>query len=119
MEIQMRVKPCCIHCPRLLSPSLCMRPGVYHFWIVSSYGEFFAVAHGTEQQRTNLDVATREALDRNSHQYREAERELFGRELEAEDWDRMNEEERSEKTNELMKRLKDKRKLRLNSAAVQ
>ena len=88
-------------------------------WIVSSYGEFFAVAHGTGEQRTNLDVATRAALDRNSHQYREAERELFGRELEAEDWDRMNEEERSEKTNELMKRLKDKSKLRLNAAAVQ
>ena len=109
----MRVKPCCIRCPRLLSPSFCMRPGV------SSYGDFFAVAHGTEEQRTNLDVATREALDRNSHQYREAERELFGRELEAEEWDRMNEEERSEKTNELMKRLKDKRKLRLNATGVQ
>ncbi|XP_073256892.1 uncharacterized protein [Porites lutea] len=77
------------------------------------------VAHGTEEQRTNLDVVTREALDRNSLQYREAERELFGRELEAEEWDRMKEEERSEKTNELMKRLKDKRKLRLNAAAVQ
>ena len=119
----MHVKPYCISCPRLFPPPppVCVCARVYATlnWIISSYGEFVAVAHGTEEQRTNLDVVTREALDRNSQQYREAERELFGRELEAEEWDRMNEEERSEKTNELMKRLKEKRKLRLNATAVQ
>ena len=74
------------------------------------------MAHGTEEHRTNLDVISRNALETNSQQYKEAERELFGRELEAEDWDRMEEDERSEKTKRLMLKLQEKRKQRLNEA---
>ena len=77
------------------------------------------MAHGSAEQRTNLDVMTRNALDTNSRQYKEAERELFGRELENEDWDRMDEDERSEKTARLMTRLKEKRKQRLNESGSQ
>lgn len=55
---------------------------------------------------------TRNALETNSQQYKEAERELFGRELETEDWDRMDDEERLENTDRLMMRLKEKRKQR-------
>ena len=80
---------------------------------------FFVVAHGSAEQRTNLDVMTRNALETNSRQYKEAERELFGRELENEDWDRMDEDERSEKTGRLVTRLKEKRKQRLNESGSQ
>jgi len=72
------------------------------------------VAHGTEEQRTNLDAMTRNALETNTQQYKEAEREIFGRQLETEDWDQMDEQERSEKTARLMSTLKEKRNQRLN-----
>lgn len=76
----------------------------------------FAVAHGSEEQRTNLDIITKDALQTNSDQYKEAERELFGRELNTDDWDRMDEEERSENTRKLMTRLKEMRdESRLNA----
>lgn len=65
------------------------------------------VAHGSEEQRTNLNVITKDALQTNSDQYKEAERELFGRELHTDDWDRMDEEERLENTKKLMTRLKE------------
>ncbi|XP_027036979.1 uncharacterized protein LOC113665481 isoform X2 [Pocillopora damicornis] len=74
------------------------------------------VAHGSEEQRTNLDIITKDALQTNSDQYKEAERELFGRELNTDDWDRMDEEERSENTRKLMTRLKEMRdESRLNA----
>lgn len=74
------------------------------------------MAHGSEEQRTNLDIITKDALQTNSDQYKEAERELFGRELNTDDWDRMDEEERSENTRKLMTRLKEMRdKSRLNA----
>lgn len=85
----------------------------------SFYVLYFVVGHGSAEQRTNLDVMTRNALETNSQQYKEAERELFGRELENEDWDRMEEDERSEKTARLMTRLKEKRKQRLNESGSQ
>lgn len=72
------------------------------------------MAHGTEEQRTNLDAMTRNALETNTQQYKEAEREIFGRQLETEDWDQMDEQERSEKTARLMSTLKEKRNQRLN-----
>lgn len=77
------------------------------------------MAHGLPQDRTNLDVMTRKALETNSQDYREAERELFNRELHTDDWDRMDEKERSEKTTQLMTRLKEKRKERLNGIESQ
>ena len=67
------------------------------------------MAHGSAEQRTNLDIITKDALQTNSDQYKEAERELFGRELNTDDWDRMDEEERSENTRKLMTRLKEMR----------
>ena len=74
------------------------------------------MAHGSEEQRTNLDIITKDALQTNSDQYKEAERELFGRELNTDDWDRMDEEERSENTRKLMTRLKETRdESRLNA----
>ena len=76
--------------------------------VISLYS-FVTVAHGSEEQRTSLDAITRDALKTNSEQYKEAERELFGRELETDDWDRMDEEERSENTKKLVTRLKEKR----------
>ena len=72
------------------------------------------MAHGLEEQRRNLDATTRDSLDTNSQEYKDAEIELFGRELEAEDWDRMEEEERAENAMELMRRLKEKRDERLH-----
>ncbi len=72
------------------------------------------MAHGSEEQRTSLDAKTRDALETNSQEYKDAERELFGRELKPEDWDRMEEEERDENTKKLMTRLKEKRNERLN-----
>ena len=80
---------------------------------------FLVVAHGSAEQRTNLDVMTRNALETNSRQYKEAEREIFGRELENEDWDRMDEDEQLEKTGRLITRLKEKRKQRLNESGSQ
>ena len=74
------------------------------------------MAHGSEEQRRNLDAVTRDALETNSHEYKDVERELFGRELEPEDWDRMEEEERDENTKKLMTRLKEKRGERQNAA---
>ena len=74
------------------------------------------MAHGSAEQRTNLDIITKDALQTNSDQYKEAERELFGRELNTDDWDRMDEEERSENTRKLMTRLKETRdESRLNA----
>ena len=74
------------------------------------------MAHGSAEQRTNLDKITKDALQTNSDQYKEAERELFGRELNTDDWDRMDEEERSENTRKLMTRLKETRdESRLNA----
>ena len=72
------------------------------------------MAHGPEEQRRNLDAKTRDSLDTNSQEYKEAEIELFGRELEADDWDEMEEGERTENTKKLMSRLKEKRDERLN-----
>ena len=76
------------------------------------------MAHGSEEQRRNLDAMTRGALETNSQEYKDAERELFGRELEPEDWDRMEEEERDENTKKLMTRLKEKRDERQNAAGT-
>lgn len=76
------------------------------------------MAHGSEEQRTNLDAKTRDALETNSQQYKDAERELFGRELEIDDWDRMDEDERSENTKKLMTRLKEKRDERVNETGT-
>ncbi|KAJ7387375.1 hypothetical protein OS493_004369 [Desmophyllum pertusum] len=76
------------------------------------------VAHGSEEQRKNLDTKTRDALETNSQQYKDAERELFGRELETDDWDRMDEDERSENTKKLMTRLKEKRDERVNETGT-
>ena len=74
------------------------------------------MAHGSEEQRTNLAIITKDALQTSSDQYKEAERELFGRELNTDDWDRMDEEERSENTRKLMTRLKETRdESRLNA----
>jgi len=72
------------------------------------------VAHGSEEQRRNLDATTRDSLDTNSQEYKDAQIELFGRELEADDWEEMEEEERAENTKELMAKLKEKRNERLN-----
>ncbi|XP_029194236.2 uncharacterized protein LOC114960135 [Acropora millepora] len=77
------------------------------------------VAHGSRQERTNLDVMTRKALETNSKDYREAMVEVFNRELHTDDWDRMEEEERSEKTTRLMTVLKEKRQERLNGIESQ
>lgn len=79
---------------------------------------FVTVAHGPEEQRRNLDSKTRESLDTNSQEYKDAEIELFGRELEANDWDRMEEEERGKNTKKLMTRLKEKRDARLNETGT-
>lgn len=76
------------------------------------------MAHGSEEQRTNLDAKTRDALETNSQQYKDAERELFGRELETDDWDRMDEDERSENTKKLMTRLKEKRDERVDETGT-
>lgn len=77
------------------------------------------MAHGSEEQRRrNLDAKTRDALETNSQEYKDAERELFGRELEPEDWDRMEEEDRDENTKKLMTRLKEKRNERLNETGT-
>lgn len=76
------------------------------------------MAHGSEEQRRNLDAKTRDALETNSQEYKDAERELFGRELEPDDWDRMEEEERDENTKKLMTRLKEKRDERLNETGT-
>ena len=76
------------------------------------------MAHGPEEQRRNLDAKTRDSLDTNSQEYKEAEIELFGRELEAEDWDEMEEGERTENTKKLMTRLKEKRDERLNETGT-
>lgn len=75
---------------------------------------FVTVAHGSEEQRRNIDATTRDSLDTNSQEYKDAQIELFGRELEADDWDGMEEEERAENTKELMAKLKEKRNERLN-----
>lgn len=77
------------------------------------------MAHGSRQGRTNLDVMTRKALETNSKDYREAMVEVFNRELHTDDWDRMEEEERSERTMRLMTALKEKRKQRLNRTESQ
>lgn len=77
------------------------------------------MAHGSRQERTNLDAMTRKALETNSKDYREAMVEVFNRELHTDDWDRMEEEERSEKTTRLMTVLKEKRKERLNGIESQ
>lgn len=77
------------------------------------------MAHGSRQERTNLDVMTRKALETNSKDYREAMVEVFNRELHTDDWDRMEEEERSERTMRLMTALKEKRKQRLNRTESQ
>ena len=74
------------------------------------------MAHGSEEQRRNLDAMTRDALQTSTQEYNDAERELFGRELEPEDWDRMEEEERDENTKKLMTRVKEKRGERQNAA---
>lgn len=79
---------------------------------------FVTVAHGAEEQRRNLDSKTRESLDTNSQEYKDAQIELFGRELEANDWDGMEEEERDENTKKLMARLKEKRDARLNETGT-
>jgi len=76
------------------------------------------VAHGPEEQRRNLDAKTRDSLDTNSQEYKDAEIELFGRELEADDWDGMEEGERTENTKKLMTRLKEKRDERLNETGT-
>lgn len=76
------------------------------------------MAHGSEEQRRSLDAMTRGALETNSQEYKDAERELFRRELEPEDWDRMEEEERDENTKKLMTRLKEKRGERQNAAGT-
>lgn len=75
---------------------------------------FVTVGHGSEEQRRNLDATTRDSLDINSQEYNDAQIELFGRELEADDWEEMEEEERAENTKELMAKLKEKRNERLN-----
>ena len=79
---------------------------------------FVTVANGAEEQRRNLDSKTRESLDTNSQEYKDAQIELFGRELEANDWDGMEEEERDENTKKLMARLKEKRDARLNETGT-
>lgn len=76
------------------------------------------MAHGPEEQRRNLDAKTRDSLDTNSQEYKDAEIELFGRELEADDWDGMEEGERTENTKKLMTRLKEKRDERLNETGT-
>ena len=70
------------------------------------------MAHGSGEQRTSLDAKTRDTLETNSQEYKEAERELFGRELEPEDWNGMEEEERDENTKKLMTRLKEAKRER-------
>ncbi|XP_068749867.1 uncharacterized protein [Montipora capricornis] len=77
------------------------------------------VGHGPNEQRTHLDIMTRKALVTNSQDYKQAEMELFGRELDTEDWDTMEEEERSEKTGRLVTRIKEKRKERFNETESQ
>lgn len=76
------------------------------------------MAHGSEEQRRNLDAKTRDSLETNSQEYKDAEIELFGKELQADDWDRMKEEERAENTKNLMTRLKEKRDERLNETGT-
>lgn len=76
------------------------------------------MAHGSEEQRRNLDAKTRDSLETNSQEYKEAEIELFGKELQADDWDRMEEEERAENTKKLMTRLKENRDERLNETGT-
>jgi len=76
------------------------------------------VAHGPEEQRRNLDAKTRDSLDTNSQEFKDAEIELFGRELEADDWDGMEEGERTENRKKLMTRLKEKRDERLNETGT-
>lgn len=77
------------------------------------------VGNGPNEQRTHLDIMTRKALVTNSQDYKQAEMELFGRELDMEDWDTMEEEERSEKTGRLVTRIKEKRKERFNETESQ
>ena len=76
------------------------------------------MAHGPDEQRRNLDAKTRDSLETNSQEYKDAEIELFGKELEADDWDTMEEEERAENTKKLMTRLKEKRDERLNETGT-
>ena len=77
------------------------------------------MGNGPNEQRTHLDIMTRKALVTNSQDYKQAEMELFGRELDMEDWDTMEEEERSEKTGRLVTRIKEKRKERFNETESQ
>ena len=77
------------------------------------------MCHGSDEQLLNLDIMTKKALETNSQDYKQAEMELFGRELDTDDWDRLEEEERSEKTARLVTRIKEKRKERFNETESQ
>lgn len=67
---------------------------------------------GIDGQRRDLGQIARDAINTNSQDYHQAQRELFGKELTIEDWDEMSSEERQENLDKFIRRIKEKREKR-------
>lgn len=81
-------------------------------WKGQSTFPFFLVVSGSEEQMRDLGQIARKTLDTNDQDFREAQKELFGEELSAEDWDGMSPEERDENLEEFVMRIKERREER-------